>query len=363
MLFAICKAQAQTPSPNPTQNKEIFMQGQILKVIKEVTDIGDGGYSEVTQTLQVKILDGAQSGNIITLQQGNDARIAQVAKYQAGQTVVVDETLGPDGSKTYTITDTYRIPSLILLSLIFFAFTILVAGKKGLGAVLGLSVSLLVIIGYIVPQMLYNQADPLTVSVIGSFAILFLTTFLAHGFSRQTAIAVGSTFCALLLTYLLSLVAVGLTHLVGLGTEDSYLLELSPGQAINPRGLLLGGIIIGTLGALNDITTTQVASIFALFKANPQQSFVHLLTHGFSIGKEHIASLVNTLVLAYAGSSLPIFIFILVNPQHLPLWVIINSQSIAEEIVRTVAGSMGLILAVPIATLLAAYLAPKFIKK
>lgn len=343
-------------------NKEIYIKAVIQQVVKESTMISDGGYTTLTQTLKLQLLDAPDKGKIITIQQGNDARLAGISKYAAGQTVVVDKTVGPDGNSTYTISDTYRIPQLLMLLGIFALLIVAVAGKKGLGALVGLSVSLIVIVAYIVPQILFNRADPLTVSIIGSCVILFVTTFLAHGFSKQTAIAVGSTFGALFITYFLSIAFVNFAHLVGLGTEDSYLLEIGPGQSINPKGLLLGGIIIGTLGALNDITTTQVASIFALFKANKTQTFLHLFEHGMNIGKEHIASLVNTLVLAYAGTSLPIFIFLILNPNHLPLWVILNTQQFGEEIVRTVAGSMGLILAVPLATALACYLAPKIIK-
>lgn len=339
------------------------MKAKILQVVREDTMIGDGGYNTLNQTLKLQIEDNPEKGKIITLQQGNDARIASIHKYAQGDEVVLDETIAQDNSSHYTITDSYRLPSLFILIFVFFIFTLAIAGNRGLGALVGLGVSFAVIVGYIVPQMLYNQQDPLTVCIIGSFIILFITTFLAHGISKQTAIAVTSTFVALILTYLLSLAAVNLSHLIGLGTEDSYLLELSPGQSINPRGLLLGGIIIGTLGALNDITTTQVAAIFALFKANRDQSLLQLFEHGISIGKEHIASLINTLVLAYAGSSLPVFIFLILNPNHLPYWVIFNSESIAEEVVRTIAGSMGLMLSVPIATFLAAWLAPKFLKK
>lgn len=354
--FQAAFAQVQT-------NKELFMQGQIQEVVSEQTTIADGGLATLTQNLRVKVLDGPQKNKMLIIQQGNDARVAAFHKYASGQTVVIDETIGPDGRSHYAITDTYRIPSLIFITLGFFLFTIAVVGKKGAGAIGGLTISLAVILLYIIPQILYNQQDPLTVSLIGSCVILFVTTFLAHGFSRQTAIAIASTFLALIATYLFSISFVQIAHLLGLGTEDSYLLELNPAQPINPKGLLLGGIVIGTLGALNDITTTQVASVFALFKANSTQTFFHLIEHGFSIGREHIASLVNTLVLAYAGTSLPIFIFLIINPQHLPLWVLINNEAIAQEIVRTIAGSCGLILAVPIATLLAAYLAPKFSNK
>lgn len=339
------------------------MKALVEKVVKEETVISDGGYTTITQILTLRIVDKPDEGKEITINQGNDARLASLTRYTEGQTVIIDKTVGPDGSIRYVISDRYRIPELITLAVLFAIAALIFAGKKGLGAIVGLTISIIVIVAYIIPQILFNRGDPLTVSIIGSFIILFVTTFLAHGFSKQTAIAVGSTFLALLATYVLSVIFVNAAHLTGLGTEDSYLLEIAPNIAVNPKGILLGGIIISTLGALNDITTTQVASIFALFKANKEQTFLHLFEHGFSIGKEHIASLVNTLVLAYAGVSLPIFIFLLLNPSHLPLWVILNTQQFGEEIVRTIAGSIGLMLAVPITTLLASWLAPKFTKK
>lgn len=339
------------------------MKATIEQIVNESTTIGDGGYTTVTQTLKLRLLDTPEQGKEITIDQSNDARLAAFTKYKTGQTVVVDKSVGPDNLSHYSISDTYRIPEIIGLVLLFIFFAILFAGKKGLGAVAGLGVSLGVIVFYIVPQILFAKGDPLTISIIGSGVILIATTFLAHGFSKKTAIAVVSTFLALFAAYILSIIFVTIAHLTGLGTEDSYLLEIAPTQTIDPRGILLGGIIIGTLGALNDVTTTQVAAIFALFKANRDQTFLHLVTHGMSIGREHIASLVNTLILAYAGTSLPVFIFLILNPNHLPWWVMLNNQLFGEEIVRAVAGSIGLMLSVPIATLLAAYLVPKIIKK
>lgn len=344
-------------------NNEIYMKAVVEQVLHEDTVIGDGGYTTVTQTLKVKLLSTPEMNKEVTILQSSDARLASLTKYGVNQTVIVDKTVGPDGSMRYTISDSYRIPQMIALLVLFFLCALIFAGKKGFGALIGLSVSLAIIAGYIVPQILFNRADPLTTSIIGSCIILVITTFLAHGLSKQTAIAVVSTFLALFATYFLSILAVNFAHLLGLGTEDSYLLELSPAQGINPQGIFLGGIIIGTLGALNDVTTTQVASIFALFKVNKEQSVLHLIEHGLSIGKEHIASLINTLVLAYAGTSLPIFIFLIMNPSHVPLWVLLNNQQFGEELIRTVAGSIGLMLSVPIATTLSAYFVAKMIKK
>jgi uncharacterized membrane protein len=144
------------------------------------------------------------------------------------------------------------------------------------------------------------------------------------------------------------------TFLTGLGSEDAASLLYGQTGSINFQGLLLGGIIIGSLGVLNDITIGLSASMYELALANPKYTFKELFASGLRIGSEHIAALVNTLALAYAGAGLPIFIFIVLNPSHQPVWMILNSELLAEEIVRTLAGSIGLILAVPLTAVFAA---------
>jgi uncharacterized membrane protein len=214
-----------------------------------------------------------------------------------------------------------------------------------------------------VPQILAGN-DPLIVSIIGSLAIMLITLYLAHGFTSRTTIAVVATFLSLVLTGIIAVIAVSVSKLSGLGSEDAYNLLMNTGKTINVQGLLLGGIIIGSLGVLDDTTTTQSTTVAELAHANPVYSMRQLFTSGMVIGKEHIASLVNTLVLAYAGAAIGIFIFIIISLQthSQPWWVIFNSEIIAEEIVRTLAGSMGLVLAVPITTLLAAFFAKHEIK-
>ena len=219
-------------------------------------------------------------------------------------------------------------------------------------------VSVLVILQFIVPQILQGQ-DPLLVSIAGSLAIMLLTIYLAHGISKRTTVALGATAIALLITGVLSYFFVNITDLTGVGSEDAYLLQFGP-ASINLKGLLLGGIIIGALGVLDDITTSQSAAVFEIAKANKKLEFMDLIMRGYVVGKEHIASLVNTLVLAYAGASLSLFIIFVLNPSNQPYWVILNSQIIVEEVIRTLAGSIGLVMAVPIATILAAWAATKW---
>lgn len=164
-----------------------------------------------------------------------------------------------------------------------------------------------------------------------------------------------STFLTLIFTGALAIAYVKLTSLSGLGNENAYNLQLGQPNSINLRGLLLGGMIIGALGVLDDITTTQTATIFELFKTNPKQKFNELVKKGLNIGREHIASLINTLVLAYAGVSLSLFVLFIINPRNIPYWVILNSESVMEEIVRSIVGSTGLILAIPLVTIISSW--------
>ena len=191
------------------------------------------------------------------------------------------------------------------------------------------------------------------VSLIGSVGIACTSLYLAHGLNRRTTIALMSTMITLVLSTLLAVAFVHLAKLFGMGAEESVFLQVGTLQQVNLRGLLLGGIIIGALGVLDDITTAQTAAIDELSKANATLGFSELYRAGTSIGREHIASLINTLALAYVGASLPVLLLFSIN-QEMPWWVIVNSEFVAEEIVRTLVGSSTLLFAVPISTWIAA---------
>ncbi|HLD01361.1 MAG TPA: YibE/F family protein [Patescibacteria group bacterium] len=344
------------PSPTFAQiPQQAFLKGTVIKIEKEGTkDIGTS--KNIFQTVRVKILEGEEKGKEITLEHGGMFTIQESQKVNLGDQVVITQT-STNGESTYTITDRYRLDKLLFILVGFFALVIGMAGRRGIGAVIGLIISILVITQFIVPQIL-SGSDPLFVSIVGSLFILVTTIYLAHGFSQKTTIAVGSTFISLVLTAIFATVFVSLAKLSGLGSEDAYSLAQGFNGIINFKGLLLGGIIIGALGVLDDVTTTQSAAVFALAAENAKLTTAQLFQRGFSIGKEHITSVVNTLVLAYAGASIGVFIFLILALQNnQPLWMIVNSEAIAEEVVRTLAGSIGLILAVPITTLLAAFFA------
>lgn len=352
-LFSL-PALAQKP---PAPVKPIYMKAVVLQIIKE-GERKVGGDQNIFQQISVKVLDGPEKGKQLLIENGGKFNIISSQKVNVGETLILSKTQYQPGKINYAVADKYRLDMLFMVVFGFFVFVLLLSGKKGLGAIAGMFISLGVIIFFIVPQIL-SGSDPLLISIIGSIFIMLTSIYLAHGISQQTTVAIGATTISLIATALIAIGFVKLTQLTGLGSEDIYSLSQGFKYTINFKGLLLGGIIIGALGALDDVTTTQAATIYTLAKADPKSNFQTLVAQGLSIGREHIASLVNTLVLAYAGASIGVFIFIIISIQNnsQPLWLILNSEVLVEEIVRTLAGSIGLILAVPLTTVLAAFFA------
>ena len=336
--------------------KQEYYKAEVSKIIKEGSrDIQK--YKNFFQFIEVKFLEGPEKGKITTFENGGSLKTLEQKSLKKGDQIVVLKVT-QNGKATYSVWDKYRFNYLYFALIGFFTMVLIFSGlKKGFGSILGLIFSILVLLKFIVPQILAGR-DPLLISIAGSLAILFTTIFLAHGISRKTTVAVASTFVSLIITGVISYLFVKGFHMSGLGDENNALLQLGR-FSINPQGLLLGGIIIGALGVLDDITTTQSAAVFELSKLNERLTITDLIVKGYNIGREHIASLVNTLVLAYAGASLGLFVIFVINPSQTPLWVMLNSEMVAEEIIRTASGSMGLILAVPITTVIAAIFAKK----
>ncbi len=331
-----------------------ILKAEVTKIVTEGEIIPPYGKTQQYQTVQITLLDGNDKGKTITIDHGKMTTLREQEKVTLGEKIVVAKMSTPGGTQ-YQIVDKYRLDTLLPILFIFFALILAMSRLKGLGAILGLFISLGVILLFIVPQILAGH-DPVVISIIGACIIMATTIYLAHGFSRKTHIALASTAISLVLTGLLAALFVNITKLTGLGSEDAFSLLIGPAETINFRGLLLGGIIIGALGVLDDITTSLSATVEEIKKANPSYTFMQLARSGLRVGSEHISSLVNTLVLAYAGAGLPLFLFLVLNPQHFPVWAILNSELMMEEIVRTITGSFGLVLAVPLTTLLSAWI-------
>lgn len=272
-----------------------------------------------------------------------------------GDRVVLAEQQISLQQKEVVFFDIYRIPTIIALSLSFIALVLVVGKLQGLSSLIGMVMSVFFLMTFIVPHILAGD-NPVTVSLIGCFIIGGVTLYVSHGFHIKSHLALGSMLATLLFVSALSYISVHTARLFGLGQEEAYYLQFGDTAKINLQGLLLGGIMLGALGVLDDITVAQVSIIFQLRALKKDISWKELYERGTHVGKDHVASLVNTLVLAYAGANLPLFLLFITNNKT-PQWVTLNSEIIVEEIVRTLTGSMGLVIAVPFATFIAAMVA------
>ena len=295
--------------------------------------------------IEVKIISGAEKGRQVKAQY--EEGIA--GKLQVGDKVVINN---PNSQGNYYVVDPYRLNYLLFFILLFFAVAIYFGHKRGIYSILGLVISVLIIFYYLIPQIIAG-GRPLIVSLIAALLISVISLFVAHGFSKRTTIAFVSTIISLAIAVFTDLVMVYVSKLTGTSSEEALYLRFG-NSPVDFQGILLGGILIGVLGILDDITTAQTAAVEEIHQANQTLSFADLYRRGLSVGREHIVSLINTLVLAYVGVFLPM-ILLLVSSKGGSLWVVMNSGLMAEEIVRTLVGSLVLVIAVPLTTFLAAY--------
>lgn len=337
----VSSVDAQEMSP-----RETLVKAEVVEVLEE-GEREVGGYRSPYQRVRVRVLDGDGKGSEVLVDHGSAiTSITSEQKVKPGDKVVVAKYQGDEGTQ-YQIVDRYRLDKVLAIVFGFFFLVVGLTRWRGVGSIVGLIVSLVVITKLIVPQILAGH-DPVLVVVGGSLIISVVTIYLAHGFSKKTTIALAATLLSLIATGVLSSLLVELLNLTGMGNEDAYSLSFGPTAMLNLKGLLLGGFVIGALGVLDDITTGLATTIEELIRANPKRSARELVAAGMRVGSEHIASLVNTLVLAYAGAGLPIFLFFVLNPNSHPMWAMLNSEFVVEELIRTLAGSIGLVLAVPI---------------
>jgi len=296
-------------------------------------------------TAQVKVSDGPDQGLevVVTLPNGPGAPTVE-----DGDEVVLVMTESPDGQR-YDVVDHQRTKGLWLLG-IAFALAVIAFGRwRGFTALIGLIATFALLLLFVVPAILAGES-PLLVAIVGASAIMLTVLYLTHGLTFSTSVAVLGTLASLCLTGALAAASVAGMHLTGFADDSSTFLATT--QGVNLQGLLLAGIIIGTLGVLDDVTVTQAATVTELARANPDYGVRELYRAGTRVGRAHIASVINTIILAYAGSSLPLLILIAANNSS--IGNVLTTQVITQEIVRSVVATLGLIAAVPITTALAA---------
>ena len=329
------------------------VKARVAAILEEGT-IDLGGTVQTYQLLRVEILDGEYAGVPLEIDYGKRQIHPEGVRFDVGDEILVAVSVGPDGMVNAYFADYVRTPMIGWLA-IAFALAIIVTGKwKGVRSLLAMAFSLFVIIQYIIPHILVGE-DPVRVSIIGAAILLTATLYVTYGWTIKTHASVLGMIVVLVLTGTLAWFAILLTRLSGTASEEAYFLIQMSEVTINLRGLLLGGMIIGALGVLDDLVTTQSSAVFELHATDETLGFRELVSRAMRIGQDHVAATVNTLVLAYAGASLPSLLMFSLNRGDYS--ILLNFEFIAEEAVRTLVGSLGLIAAVPITTAIAAALA------
>ncbi|MFG1702046.1 YibE/F family protein [Nonomuraea sp. M3C6] len=295
----------------------------------------------------VKVKDGPDVGKDITLRLPSGPG---APRFAADDEVIL--LRGADGA--YQISDHDRATPLWLFGAAF-ALAVIAFGRwRGVTALVGLVVTFVLLLTFVIPGILEGK-PPMLVAIVGAAAIMLAVLYLTHGFSLPTSMAVLGTLASLALTGLLSYGALGFARLNGITDDSALALDMS--LSIDTQGLLLASIIIGALGVLDDVTVTQAVTVAELAQANPSYGFARLYRAASRIGRAHIASVINTIILAYAGASLPLLLLFSIGKQ--PLGDVMTTPVIAQEIVRSIVGTLGLIAAVPITTALAALTASR----
>jgi len=299
---------------------------------------------------EIRLSEGPDEGNLVPVEVSTGA---PSPIFEVGDTVRVAEIRYGTAEPTYSIVDFERRAPMLWLALIFVALVVLFGRLRGALSLIGLAASLAIVLLFIVPAIL-DGSPPLLVALTGSMAVMLVTIAMPHGLGPKSLAAILGTSVSLLLVGALAVLFTELTNLTGFSSEEATMLAVG-GSEISLSGLLIAGILIGSLGVLDDVTISQSSTVMALRAANRDLGFGELYRRAIDVGRDHVSATVNTLVLAYVGSSLPVLLIF--GSGQLGLVDAANLEIVAKEIVATLVGSIGLIVAVPITTALAALMA------
>lgn len=320
--------------------------GKVTNIVnEEIRDILGTDTKHLFQTIEAEVLNGPLKGEMITIE--ND-----YLELDKGDKFYFNYNVYLDGREAYGVTDIDRKTSLIILSVLFILSIVIFGGRQGVRSLFALAGSFFAIFYILLPGLL-NGWNPLFASFLVASGILFAAIFFTHGFNRESVVAYVGTMLAVLITGILAILSVHGSDLSGFASDESVYLNFNTNGTLDFTALLLGAIIIGVLGVLDDIAITQAAVVTELFDSNKEMTRTEAYKRALRVGREHVGALVNTLVLAYTGASLPLLMYFYVSPATFGATV--NSELVATEIVRTIVGSIGLVLTVPIVTLLAVF--------
>ena len=354
LFFLLCPFFVFAQNNTTEQIEEEIFKAKVVEVLEQKSSIRDDGSISIQQKLKLKGLERNWKDKEIIFD-GTEFDVLSASEYKVGDKVLVNYGSGPEGEDNFYVIGHSRANPIYLLAFLFALIVIVIGRFKGFRALVVLLLTFLIILKFIIPKIL-DGSDPLLISIIGSFFILILAVYITEGFKRTSTIAIFAILISLVITGLLSIWFSAITKLTGFASEEAmYLIGIGGGN-INIKGLLLAGIIIGALGVLDDVIISQVTLVRELRWSNPELTKSQIYCQAMRVGISHLSSMVNTLFLAYAGASLPLLIlFSVKQPPFLTFNQVIDNEMIATEIVRTITGSIGLVLAVPIATFLASY--------
>lgn len=328
------------------QELQEIVKAEVIEVVDEYErDITGTGASTTVQELRIQIKEGVKTGEVVSLE--NDLVILN-----QGDEIFVNRIVMIDGTEYYSFKDVERRAPLILITLIFFALIIWLSGKQGARAIISLGLSIIAVIFLLVPALLAGYS-PAWSSLFIAGLILSFTLFFTHGFKPRVVITFFGTFTAVFITCFLAWIWTEWMRFTGFSNDASVYLNFATNGQLDLAGLLLGSIIIGLLGVLDDVSITQASVVQQLRNANPNFGFKDLYSRAIQVGKDHVGSLVNTLALAYVGAALPMILLFAHSESN--IFTLINQEVIASEILRIVVGSIGLVLAVPLTTAMAAW--------
>ncbi len=342
-----------TGGPPPTADRAAQqpVRGEVVAV--RAADCAPGDGQAACTELRVNLADGPRAGRdllqVVPREPGTP-------RFTVGDPVVLGWSGGdPDDAASYQVVDFQRGGALTWLAALFAAAVLLLGRWRGLAALAALGVAFAVLLLFVLPAILSGR-NPLAVAVVGAGVIMFAVLYLTHGLSARTSTAVVGTLVSLALIGVLGAGFSAAARLTGLDDQTNALIA-SLGTGVDARGLLLAGMVIGALGVLDDVTVTQTSAVWELRAANPRLGAARLFRAATRIGRDHVASAVNTLVLAYAGAALPLLLVFQLSGRS--LGEVVTSQDVAMEVVRTLVGSIGLVASVPVTTAVAALVATR----
>lgn len=350
-LFVVCvfghasQARGQELVPDTVT----IVKAQVVEIVSQDTRLIPGtDTSTIYQVIRAKILEGEDAGQTLTL--NND-----YIELKSGEVFYARHLVNSlDGINRYSVLSPYRLPIILFFTTLFLLCLAVFGGLQGIRGLVALAFSIGLIVYALLPGILAG-IPPLLVSIGVAGVIIVVGSYLTHGVNRTTSAAVVGMLGTVVITGLLAYAAVHFGRLTGFSSEEATYLNFDTRGSIDFVGLLLGGLVIGLLGILYDAAISQAIAVEELWTMNKEATRKHVFARAMRIGREHIGALVNTLAIAYVGAYLPLLLLFKVSATQ-SFAVTINQEMFATEILRTLVGSTGLILAVPITTAVAVWM-------